>query len=223
MEIALLWPRTGSRGKTSREDADPEAQLIERLLRRDEHAFMDLYDRHRRSVYRFLLHMTGSTSTAEDLTQGVFVAMLDAISSSATGQFDPRKGTLEGYLLGIARNLARRERRKAQRLVPLETMIENAEWTRVLPQTFPDGPYDTESLLTLQADLKLLYRAILGLPHPYRETIALCALQEKSYQQAALILECSEGTIASRMNRARALLAAKIRRTKPAEVNASAS
>jgi hypothetical protein len=40
----------------------------------------------------------------------------------------------------------------------------------------------------------------------------LCSLQEKSYRDAAVILQCSEGTIASRMNRAKALLAAKLQR-----------
>ena len=77
----MLWSRNGNGKKTSRENADPEAQLLDRLKQRDERAFLDLYDRHRLSVYRFLMHMTGSVAVAEDLTQGVFVAILDAIGS----------------------------------------------------------------------------------------------------------------------------------------------
>jgi RNA polymerase sigma-70 factor (ECF subfamily) len=71
--------------------------------------------------------------------------------------------------------------------------------------------------------LKLLYSAILDLPHPYRETVVLCSLQEKSYQEAAVLLQCSEGTVASRLTRAKTLLAAKMRRPAANEVKASAS
>jgi len=59
---SLLWSRAGNRKKTSKEDADPEAQIVERLKQRDEPAFLELYDRHRRSVYWFLVHMTGSVA-----------------------------------------------------------------------------------------------------------------------------------------------------------------
>src|SRR5437588_12762732 len=94
-EHSLQWSRTRSWKKSSKENADPDAQLVERLKRRDQHAFLDLYYRHRRSVYRFLMHMTGSLAIAEDLTQEVFVVVLDGMCSGAIAQFDPSKGTLE--------------------------------------------------------------------------------------------------------------------------------
>jgi RNA polymerase sigma-70 factor (ECF subfamily) len=203
--------------------AHPDAQLVERLKQRDEHAFLDLYDRHRRAVYRFLRHTTGSVDAAEELTQAVFVAILDAICSGAIEQFDPEKGTLEGYLLGIARNLARKERRKIHRLVSLESAFETPEWNRFLEEFCQENQKgDAETLLAVQAELRTLYRAILELPDHYRETIVLCSLQEKSYQEVAAILQCSEGTVASRMNRAKALLAAKLRGAAADEVNTSA-
>ena len=81
-----------------------DAELVIRLKQRDENAFLHLYDLHRSSVFRFLMHMTGSIVVAEELTQEVFVVILDSMSAGTVGQFDPKKGTLEGYLLGIARN-----------------------------------------------------------------------------------------------------------------------
>jgi RNA polymerase sigma-70 factor, ECF subfamily len=220
----LLWSRNGTRKQTSRENADPEAQLLDRLKQRDEGAFLDLYDRHRLSVYRFLMHMTGSVAVAEDLTQGVFVAILDAMCSGTIGQFDPGKGTLEGYLLGIARNLAREEHRKTHRLVALESVFETPEWNRLMDRVCHENRMqDAETRLAAQSELKLLYGAILDLPHPYRETVVLCSLQERSYQDAAALLQCSEGTVASRLNRAKALLAAKMRGRAANEVKASAT
>ncbi len=219
----MLWSRAGTRKKASKDNADPEAQLVDRLKQRDESAFLELYDRHRRSVYWFLVHMTGSVAVAEDLTQGVFVAILEKIGSGAIEQFDSGKGALEGYLLGVARNLAREERRKTYRFASLESIFETPEWERFLHKFCRENQmHDAETQVAARSDLKLLYRAILDLPRPYRETIVLCSLQEKSYQQAAAILQCSEGTVASRLHRAKALLAAKIQGPAMSEVKTSA-
>lgn len=217
--MVLSW----NRKKTSKDDADPDAQLVERLKERDESAFLALYDRYRRSVYWFLVHMTGSVAAAEDLTQGVFMAILEKASSGTIEQFDSGKGAFEGYLLGIARNLAREERRKTYRFASLESVFETPEWQRFLDKFCRENQIqDAETLLAAQSELKLLYRAILDLPHPYRETLVLCSLQEKSYQQAAAILQCSEGTVASRLHRAKGLLAAKMQGPAANEVKASA-
>jgi RNA polymerase sigma-70 factor, ECF subfamily len=48
------------------------------------------------------------------------------------------------------------------------------------------------------------------LPEQYREVIALCDLEEMSYSDAAALLECSPGTVASRLHRARAMLKTKL-------------
>jgi RNA polymerase sigma-70 factor, ECF subfamily len=153
----------------------------------------------------------------------VFVAILEKVGSGTIEQFDFGKGAFEGYLLGIARNLAREEHRKTYRFASLESVFEAPEWQRFLDQFCRENQIqDAETLLAAHSDLKLLYRAILDLPHPYRETIVLCSLQEKSYQQAAAILQCSEGTVASRLHRAKGLLAAKMQGPAANEVKASA-
>jgi RNA polymerase sigma-70 factor, ECF subfamily len=191
-----------------------DAELAERLKQRDEHAFLSLYDLHRSAVFRFLIHMTRSTTVAEELVQEVFIVILDAMCAGTIGQFDPGRGTWEGYLLGIARNLARAERRRALRAVSLDGILETPEWNLLL-QRFGERAQvgDIQSLLETRSELKILYRAILELPGHYREALVLCGLQEKSYRDAAEILQCSEGTVASRMNRAKAILAAKLRKS----------
>lgn len=195
--------------------SDSDAQLAARLGQRDEYAFLQLYDQHQRSIYRFLMHMTGSVPAAEELTQEVFVVILDAMCAGKMDQFDPERGTLEGYLLGIARNLARQEDRRARRLLSLESVLETSEWS--------SNVWDAATAIAVQSELRILYRAILELPEHYRAVVVLCSLQQKSYQEAAGILKCPEGTIASRMNRAKALLTAKLRRSAANEVAASAS
>ncbi|MFP5228858.1 MAG: RNA polymerase sigma factor [Acidobacteriota bacterium] len=184
---------------------------------------MDLYDRYGHNVYRFLVHMTGSAALAEELTQEVFVAILDSMSKGTMERFDPAKGTLEGYLLGIARNLARGELRRNHRLLSLDGALETSEWRRLLETFDADSRTgDSLALVVAQSELRALYRAILELPVHYREAIVLCGLGEKSYQEAAALLGVSEGTIASRMNRAKGQLAAKLRKSQSDEVGTSA-
>lgn len=201
-------------GRPGTSPAASDAELADRLKQRDEDAFLRLYDLHRTSVFRFLMHMTGSVVVAEELTQEVFVVILDSMCAGTVGRFNPQKGTLEGYLLGIARNLARAERRRANRIVSLDCVVETPEWNQLL-ETFYQGiqTFDVAMFLEKSSELRDLYRAILELPEHYREALVLCSLQEKSYRDAAAILQCSEGTVASRMNRAKAILAAKLRRS----------
>jgi RNA polymerase sigma-70 factor (ECF subfamily) len=212
---SLQWSwisRTAEGSKYNPASSDDE--LAERLKQRDEHAFLSLYDSHRSAVFRFLMHMTGSIAVAEELTQEVFVVILDEMCNGTIGRFDPKKGTQEGYLLGIARNLAKAERRRMHRLISLDNVIESPEWERLVNTICQENRNsDVAALMVCRSELRVIHRAILDLPQHYREVVVLCRLQEKSYRDAALILQCSEGTVASRMNRARAILAAKLHRS----------
>lgn len=60
-------------------------------------------------------------------------------------------------------------------------------------------------------EVDALRRAVLSLPLRYREVVVLCDLEELSYRDAAVSLDCAVGTVRSRLHRARALLAAKMR------------
>jgi RNA polymerase sigma-70 factor, ECF subfamily len=203
--------------------ASSDGELAERLKQRDEHAFLSLYDSHRSAVFRFLMHMTGSVAAAEELTQEVFVVILDAMCAGTVGQFDPQKGTWEGYLLGVARNLARADRRREQRLVSLDSVLETPEWNRQLERIRQKiQPGDVATLVATRSDLRSLYRAIHELPEHYRGALVLCGLEEKSYRDAAAILGCTDGTVASRVNRAKAILAAKLQRSGANRMNLSA-
>ena len=210
----MQWPWLAGKSEDAKKGtASSDAELAERLKQRDENAFLNLYDLHRSTVFRFLMYMTGSVGAAEELTQDVFVAILDAMCAGTLRQFDPEKGTWEGYLLGIARNLARADRRREKRIVSLDSVLDTPEWNRQLDMICQKiQPWDVAALVATRSEVHVLYRAILELPEHYRGALVLCALQERSYRVAAAILQCSEGTVASRVNRAKAILGAKLRR-----------
>jgi RNA polymerase sigma factor (sigma-70 family) len=77
--------------------------LLRRMLAGDEEAFTLLYRRRHPAIYRFALHMSGNVALAEDVTQEVFMTLIRDAK-----RFDPARGTLGGFLFGIARNHLRR-------------------------------------------------------------------------------------------------------------------
>ena len=82
---------------------EPDENLVVALRSGKEEAFVALYGRRRGAIYRFSLHMTGSVTLAEDITQEVFLTLI----RDRCG-YDPQRGTLAGYLFGIARKLVLR-------------------------------------------------------------------------------------------------------------------
>jgi RNA polymerase sigma-70 factor (ECF subfamily) len=155
----------------------------------DREAFAALYRRRRPDVYRFALHMTGSASAADDVAQDVFMTVIHDAR-----RFVPGRATVVAWLLGIARNHARR--RLAERThEPLERAGSEAA-----PALHPDA-----SLAGAQ-DVERLRCALGALPVAYREAIVLCDLQELSYEDAAAAAGCAIGTIRSRLHRGRAQL-----------------
>ena len=175
----------------------PDDVLIASIAQGDREAFAELYRRHRADICRFAAHMCGSATAAEDIVHEAFVAVL-----GAAPRYRPGQTTARLWLLGIARNHARRARSVRQML------------------SLPDNPDTATAGLTVDVDplgdierrrhLDALRRAIIALPVRYREAVVLCDLQELSYADAAAALGCALGTVRSRLHRGRALLSRRL-------------
>jgi len=169
-------------------------ELIAAAARGDRDAFAALYRRRRPDVYRFALHMTGRAAVAEDVAQDVFMTVIrDA------RRYEPGRSGVVPWLLGIARNHARR-RLAERRHEPLPD-----------PAAGPSAAGDPADGLSRDQELAALRRALGTLPVRYREAIVLCDLQELTYEDAAAAAGCAIGTVRSRLHRGRAMLAAKLR------------
>jgi RNA polymerase sigma-70 factor (ECF subfamily) len=176
------------------QDTASDQDLLGAVSRGSEEAFIALYRRHQGAVYRFALHMSGSRETAEEVVQEVFIGLLEAKS-----RYDASRGSLEGYLIGSARNQVRAAMRHSVRRREGES------------RSFLEVP-DFER----EQDLAKLREAVLSLPVNYREVLVLCDMEELSYETAAERLGCPVGTVRSRLHRARAILLAKMRRQQEA-------
>ncbi len=154
------------------------------------------------------------------------------------GRFDPARGTVAGFLFGVARNHLRKRWEQDRRLVPL---IGDADEAGPLASgngthsgTHGSGGYNgwngngngngnshyavptsRDEFASMEA-VSRVRKAIGTLPENYREVVVLCELEEMSYEEAAAALGCPVGTVRSRLHRARAILLEKLRDAQPA-------
>ena len=182
-------------------------ELLRLMMAGDECAFAMLYQRRQGAVYRFAIQMSGSESIAEDVTQEVFLLLMRAAAG-----YDPTRGSLSAYLYGIARNFVLRRLQQEQRFAS----IDDHQDRRGDGERFA-ARGDLLADLTRSQTIEIVRAAVLSLPPRYREVVVLCDLQEISYVEAADVLDCAVGTVRSRLHRARALLAEKLRATNGAE------
>lgn len=187
-----------------------DEELLRRMITGDVEAFEALYDRRQAGVYRFALRMCGSAALAEDITQDVFIALM-----RDGHQFDPARGTVAGYLFGMTRHRVLRRLQKERTMVTIGDGVQEDETQ--LPDEQLSGTSNPLHDLSRQELIESVRQAVLALPLHYREVVVLCNLDEMSYEQAASIIGCPVGTVRSRLNRARAMLADKLRAWQPAE------
>ena len=163
-----------------------DADLVRRCLSGDQRACRDLVRRYERPVYSVLLRVVRRAEDAEDLVQETYARVLSR----------PRLLRNEddlGYLLHALRNTFLNRRR--------------AEGRRLRPAPLPDNldlvqdPHAREPELALEAGE--LYSAIAELPEDFRDVLVAVDVTGLSYKEAARALRIREGTVMSRLYRAR--------------------
>ena len=179
-----------------------DEQLLKMMQGGDEDAFATLYRRRQGAIYRFVLEMSGSASLAEDVTQEVFMALI----RDSRG-YDPSRGSLGAYLLGMARHHALRLIKRDRTYVSISQTWDGSRDREDLAPLSPENPH---SEMSRRESIHLVQQAILSLPEHYREAVVVCDLNEMSYEDAASVLGCSVGTVRSRLHRGRALLIQKL-------------
>ena len=174
-----------------------DAELHRAALAGSGEAMAILYRRHGGLVYRFTLRMSHDAAVAEEITQEVFLALL-----SRMDRFDAERGALSTWLCGIAR---RQLWKHLERSGHSDALNED-DATEL--ECLEDGPVE----LLLRGEAVAVVRAGLDeLPAALREVVILCALEEMSYEDAALVLGVPTGTVRSRLHRAKARLADLVR------------
>ena len=175
---------------------DPKAAdqpLIEAARNGDKEAFGQLIRRHQKRLFRFVYGLTGSFDQTEDVVQDAFVRAYQAIDRFRLGaEFYP-------WLSTIARNLA-------FNLLGREEKKESLD--RKHEQGFdpPSGELGPLEQLVNSEGQKRFYAALRALPVQYRTVFVLRHFEEMNYDEIAKQLKIPQGTVDSRLFRARQLL-----------------
>ena len=180
-----------------------ERLLVRRLRERDERAFHEMVRLYQHKVFNLVFRMIGNREEAEDVAQEVFVTVWKAIDSF---RGDSKLST---WLYRIAANqcknrikyLGRRSYGATGQLEESEALIHQAQPSLLAPHT--DGP---EQVLQGRQTQRLLEEGIAALDEDHRALLVLRDVEELSYQEIASITALPEGTVKSRIHRARLAL-----------------
>ncbi len=171
-----------------------DRQLLEDFAARgDESAFTALVARHGPMVLRVCRRVLGHEQDAEDSFQATFLVLARNAASIR------KAGSVADWLHGVAYRTAMKARRGAARRRNHEARLRERA-----PEAAP-GPSWDEVQAVLDEEVRRL-------PEPFRAAFTLCVLEGKSGPQAAAELGCREGTVASRVGRARQHLRRRLAR-----------
>ena len=191
------------RGKRQvREIADPDAELLQRWQSGDEAAFEDLVRRHERRVFRLLLRMLGNREEAEDVTQEAFLSL------HRHGHRFRREARFSTFVYRVASNAALNRRRTLGRN---RSRIDELEVRQQAGFDLPARPRDPEDAAVGSEAQERVQEALLDLPPDLRVAVVLYDIEGQSYQEVARVLGIPEGTVKSRIHRARSALRDNLR------------
>jgi len=164
----------------------------------DRDAFKELYERYRDRVYNIIFYSMGDELTAEDVLQIVFVKIYRGLPSF---RFE---ASLATWIYRIALNecLNQQRGRQAQH-IPFEALLGSDE------EFDPGAAADLQHAESERREI--VHRAVMDLSPKLRAVVALKYVEGLSYEEIASVLECSPGTVASRLNRALGELEARLR------------
>lgn len=175
-----------------------ERDTINAARRGDREAFRALYDLYRDRVYNLIYYTTGDKLNAEDVLQIVFVKIYQGLPGF---RFE---ASLATWIYRIALNeCLNQQRGRNARHVPLEALLGSDDEM--------DGGVAADLQHAEGERREIILRAVMELPPKLRAVVALRYLEDLSYEEIALVLDCSPGTVASRLNRALRDLEARLR------------
>ena len=196
MNFQDLFPQygvMGSRATCVEADTEPLSDgLVIRDSTTEPALFREIFVRHHRAVWGFLARRYDGT-VAEEITAATF-----AEAFGARARFDPARADARPWLMGIAVNLARAHRRREHAQLQLAARGRGEGSDDVAGRAL-----DRRSALAT---------ALLSLSQRDRETLLLYALADLSYAEIAEALGVPEGTVRSRLNRARRIVKEAIER-----------
>jgi RNA polymerase sigma-70 factor (ECF subfamily) len=198
---------TATRSRTTLESdnfrgCDPDGELVDRWQSGDPSAFEALIRRHERRVFGLLMRMLGNRQDAEDVAQEAFLSLH---RHGHRFRYEARFST---FVFRVAANAALNRRRTLGRKNARIRQFKLRQEAGIdLPTTARD-PESQAAGAQVQAQVQ---EALLRLPADLRMVTVLYDIEGLSYREIATVLEIPEGTVKSRIHRARSALRARLK------------
>jgi len=173
---------------------DPDAELVARWQGGDTQAFGVLVRRHEKRVYRLLVRMLGSREEAEDAAQEAFLSL------HRHGHRFRREARFSTFVYRVAVNAALNRRRTLGRVRARERELVQRQ---AAGDNLPSAPRDPEGAASGAQIQVRVQEALLELPPDLRMAVILFDIEGQSYRDIADVLGIPEGTVKSRIHRAR--------------------
>lgn len=164
-----------------------DRETIEACRRGDHDAFRALFEAYQDKVYSIALRYSGDSAVAMDIAQEAFLKVLSAIQNFRGDS------SFETWLYRLVVNCCLDHHRRGRRWIPLVDNV--VEAVRTAGESVFDRLVRTERGEQVQEGVKKL-------PPEQRIVVVLRYTEGLSYDEIAEILNCSPGTVASRLNRA---------------------
>jgi RNA polymerase sigma-70 factor (ECF subfamily) len=179
--------------------ATDDKGLVERCRKGEDEAWRELVDRFGPRVYSVAYHFTLKREDAEELSQEIFLKIFENLERYDGGF------PLIAWIVSLSRNLCidryrRRKREKSFRFVSDDA---------VLPMLRSDDDPSAEALRKERT--KMLFSALSEIPEDLAEILVLRDLDGLAYDEIGKALALPDGTVKSRLFRARAEVARRIR------------
>ncbi|MGH9826301.1 MAG: RNA polymerase sigma factor, partial [Blastocatellia bacterium] len=166
-----------------------EAAVLALAKGGDSSAFRVIFELHRNRIYNLVFYHVGDTIVSEDLVQMIFLKVFKGLPAFR------HESKLLTWIYRIALNECQNYlKRRGPRYVPFEAILGTEE--EMTGEPLPDD------LRALNEKREVIRRALMELSPKLRSVIVLKYMDGFSYDDIAAILQCSGGTVASRLNRA---------------------
>lgn len=187
-----------------------ERRFIERLQERDERAFLELLQLYQGRVYKLVFRMIGRRDEAEDMAQEVFVQVFKAVN---TFRGDSKLST---WIYRIAVNLCKNRikylgRRKADAQDDYDAAFERIS-DNGAPGITAGNVARPDHLVEGYQLERIVQLCIADMDADFREILVLRDVEDLSYEELSEITGLPDGTVKSRLHRARAMLRVAVER-----------
>jgi RNA polymerase sigma-70 factor (ECF subfamily) len=181
---------------------DPDAELVSRWQAGDASAFEALVRRHERPVFRLALRMLGNREEAEDVAQEALLSL------HRHGHRFRRESRFSTFVYRVTTNAALNRRRTLGRSRTRERLLAQRHASSFDAPAGPRDPGEAAAGAEVQARV---HEALMELTPDLRAAVVLYDIEGLAYGDIARVLEVPEGTVKSRIHRARNALRERLR------------